>query len=79
VGVLTALCGGPFFLWLLKSKQKKLMAVVLVGGGSRSGKSRWALIGAKRGGRLFSSRRLRRWMREMTRIANTGRNEATSS
>ena len=24
VGVLTALCGGPFFLWLLKSKRRSL-------------------------------------------------------
>jgi iron complex transport system permease protein len=24
VGVLTALCGGPFFLWLLKSRRRSL-------------------------------------------------------
>ena len=51
--MLTALCGGTVLLVAAEVPAAEPMALVLVGGGARSGKSRWALDRArKRGTRL---------------------------
>ena len=54
VGVITAILGGPFFIWLLRTRRQGVaMSIILIGGGARSGKSRYALSLARQsGGRL---------------------------